>query len=45
MIFSSPIQRTGSRERREDYVGLLKLEMPASVVQDSNGGNRSDMIW
>jgi hypothetical protein len=33
-----------SRERREDHVDLLKLEMPANVVQDSNGANLSDMI-
>jgi hypothetical protein len=33
-----------SRERREDHVGLLKLEMPANVVQDSDGANQSDMI-
>ena len=30
--------------RREDHVGLLKLEMPANVVQDSNGAHLSDMI-
>ena len=26
------------------HVGLLKLEMPANVVQDSDGANQSDMI-
>ena len=44
MIFSLPIQRTGPEKRREDHVGLLKLEMPANVVQDSNGAHQVDMI-
>jgi hypothetical protein len=33
-----------SRERREDHAGLLKLEMPADVVQDSDGANQSEMV-
>jgi hypothetical protein len=39
--FADPEDR--SREGREDHVGLLKLEMPANVVQDSNGADLSDM--
>jgi hypothetical protein len=43
MIFSLPIQRTG-REKRLDYVGLLKVKTPANVGQDSNSAHLSDMI-
>ena len=35
----SPIQRTGPENGVKDHVGLLKLEMPVNVLQDSNGAN------
>jgi hypothetical protein len=35
LLLADPEDR--SREGREDHVGLLKLKMPANVVEDSDG--------
>jgi hypothetical protein len=42
LLLADPEDR--SREGREDYVGPLKLKMPANLVQNSNGAHQSDMI-
>ena len=42
LLLADPEDRP--RERPEDHVGLLKLEMPANVVLDSNDAKQSDMI-
>jgi hypothetical protein len=38
-----PVRRTG-REKRLDYVGLLKVKTPANVGQNSNSAHLFDVI-